>query len=38
MTIARAKRTLIALLPAVALAACVSQSKYDALQAQYDQL
>lgn len=38
MTIARARRTLIALLPAAALAACVSQSKYDALQAQYDQL
>jgi chemotaxis protein MotB len=38
MTITRAKRTLIALLPAAALAACVSQSKYDALQAQYDQL
>jgi chemotaxis protein MotB len=35
---ARAKRTLIALLPAVALTACVSQSKYDALQTQYDQL
>ena len=38
MSIAHAKRTFIALLPAVALAACVSQSKYDALQAQYDQL
>lgn len=38
MTIAHARRTLIALLPAAALAACVSQSKYDALQAQYDQL
>lgn len=38
MNIVRAKRTLIALLPAVALAACVSQSKYDALQSQYDQL
>ena len=38
MNIARAKRTLIALLPAAALAACVSQSKYDELQAKYDQL
>ena len=38
MNIGRAKRTLIALLPVAALAACVSQSKYDALQSQYDQL
>ena len=38
MTIVRAKRIFIALLPAMALAACVSQSKYDALQTQYDQL
>jgi chemotaxis protein MotB len=38
MTIVRAKRIFIALLPAMALAACVSQSKYDALQSQYDQL
>jgi chemotaxis protein MotB len=38
MTIVRAKRTLIALLPVVALTACVSQSKYDALQTQYNQL
>lgn len=38
MNILHAKRTLIALLPAAALAACVSQSKYDALQAQYNQL
>ena len=38
MTIVLAKRTLIALLPAVALTACVSQSKYDALQSRYDQL
>lgn len=38
MTIVRAKRVFIALLPAVALAACVSQSKYDALQSQYNQL
>ena len=37
MTIARAK-LLIALLPAIALTACVSQSKYDALQDQYNQL
>jgi chemotaxis protein MotB len=38
MTIVRAKRTLIALLPAVALTACVSDSKYDTLKAQNDQL
>jgi chemotaxis protein MotB len=37
MNIVRAK-LLIALLPAVALTACVSQSKYDALQDQYNQL
>ena len=38
MTIVRAKRTLIAILPAAVLASCVTQSKYDALRAQYDQL
>jgi chemotaxis protein MotB len=38
MTIVRAKRTLIALLPIVALTACVSDNKYDALQAQNNQL
>jgi len=41
MTIQRAKRPLIAVLPLVAmfpLAACVSQSTYDALQAQNQQL
>jgi chemotaxis protein MotB len=38
MTITFAKRTLIVLLPAAALAGCVWKSDYDALQAKYDQL
>ena len=38
MTITFAKRTLIVLLPATALAGCVWKSDYDALQAIYDQL
>ncbi len=38
VTIVRAKRTLIALLPLVALTACVTDNKYDALQAQNNQL
>jgi flagellar motor protein MotB len=38
MTIALAKRTLIALLPVAALAACSSQNDYAALQAQNAQL
>ena len=38
MPIARAKRTLIALLPLAALAACSSQNDYAALQAQNAQL
>ena len=38
MTLARAKCALIALLSAAALVACVSQSKYDALQTQNQRL